>query len=179
MVEPLSADDLTRPNIVYFDSQKSAVAKDEVKEEMKKQYRGCSSSESRDWHSHLVCDNGVFNGMRLCAVQKDGTADDVGLEWAMTLGGPMVPAQPAHRGSRGCPTKSSSRGGDSLTSGSMLSGAVCQKYEHLVAGWAGSRFRDIPRLALWDFCKAQGCWMMRLETQFHMQHQGLEGQQDG
>lgn len=61
----------------------------------------------------------------------------------------------------------------------MLSGAVCQKNEHLVAGWAGSRFRDIPRLALWDFRKAHGCWTKCLESQFHMQQQGLEGQQDG
>lgn len=179
MVEPLSVDDLTILNIVYFDKQKSAVGKDEMEQGVKEQRQQFSCSESQDWHSHLVCDNGVFNGMGLCAVQKEGAADDVGLEWAMTLGDSMVPAQRAHRGSRGCPTKSSSACGDSLTSGSMLSGAVCQKYEHLVAGWAGSRFRDIPRLALWDFCKARGCWLMRLESQFHKQHQGLEGQQDG
>ncbi|KAH0373839.1 hypothetical protein KCU65_g139, partial [Aureobasidium melanogenum] len=65
------------------------------------------SSETKGRH-HLVCDNGVFNGMGLRAVQKDGAADDVGLEWAMTLGDPGVLALLAHRGSRGCPTKSSS-----------------------------------------------------------------------
>jgi hypothetical protein len=33
----------------------------------------------------------------------------------------------------------------------MLSGAVCQKNEQLVAGLARNRFRDTSRLALWDF----------------------------
>lgn len=32
----------------------------------------------------------------------------------------------------------------------MLSGAVCQKNEQLVAGLARNRFRDTSRLALWD-----------------------------
>jgi hypothetical protein len=36
--------------------------------------------------------------MRLCAVQKDGPPDDVGVEWAMTLGELMV-AGPCTRGS--------------------------------------------------------------------------------
>ena len=48
-------------------------------------------------------------------------------------------------------------GGDLLTSSSMLSGAVCQKNEQLVAGLARNRFRDTSRLALWDFFrKADG-----------------------
>ena len=71
MVEPLSMDDLTNPNnIVYIRSHNSVVGKYEIEEEKMKQCQECSFSESQDWNSHLVCDNGVLNGMRLCAYKK-------------------------------------------------------------------------------------------------------------
>lgn len=145
--------DLTKPNtILYPEQHDPAVGKDEMEKEMMKQCQEQSSSESQDWNSHPVCDNGVIDGMRLCAVQKVDPPDDVGLEWAMTLGEVDGLAGPCASGvgTRGSPTKSSSRGGDILTSRSMLSGAVCQKNEQLVAGLARNRFRDTSRLALWD-----------------------------
>jgi hypothetical protein len=73
-------------NIVCSDKHEPAVGKDEIERGMMKQCQEQSSSESQDWNSHAVCDNGVVDGMRLCAVQKVDPPDDVGLEWAMTLG---------------------------------------------------------------------------------------------
>jgi hypothetical protein len=91
--------DLTKPNtILYFEQHDPAVVKDEMEKEMMKQCQEQSSSESQDWNSHLVCDNGVIDGMRLCAVQKVDPPDDVGLEWAMTLGEVDGWLAPAHRG---------------------------------------------------------------------------------
>jgi hypothetical protein len=99
VVEPLSVDDLTKPNTIsYLEHQDTAVGKDEMEEKKMKRCQECSCSESQDWNSHLVCDNGGIDGMRLCAVQKDGPPDDVGVEWAMTLGEVMV-AGPCTRGS--------------------------------------------------------------------------------
>lgn len=146
---------------------------------MRKQCQKCSSSESQDWNSHAVCDNGVPAGMRLWAVQKYGPPDDVGARLAMTLGELRVGWAPARRGTPGSPTKSSSAGGDLLTSSSMLSGAVCQKNEQLVAGLARSRFRDTSRLALWDIfgkLMEDGRGQSRAFTCYS---RGLEGQQDG
>jgi hypothetical protein len=76
------------------------LGKDEMEKEMMKQCQECTFSESQDWNSHLVCDNGALDGMRLCAVQKDGPPDDVGVEWAMTLGELMVagPCASGHSG---------------------------------------------------------------------------------
>ena len=147
-----------RTTLCTSTSKNSVVREYEMEKEIRKQCQESSFSESQDWNSHAVCDNGVSAGMRLCAVQKDGPPDDVGARRAMTLGELRVAGRaPAHRGTRGSPAKSSSPGGDLLTSRSMLSGAVCQKNEQLVAGLARSRFRDTSRLALWDiFQKADG-----------------------
>ena len=63
-----------------------------------KQCQECSYSESQDWNSQVVCDNGVTYGMGLCAVQKDGPPDDVGLDMGDDARRALGPCASGHSG---------------------------------------------------------------------------------